>query len=260
LGLQPIHNALSKSWSRHPTSWLVGRGVLAMASLAILQTARTPTAGPSNTPKWAVKQGAFAAIWIVCLYVLYLEVPRLSEPASQALFIFYQPVVHILSMLWLWSAVIAVFETFMVRYEACFASEHLKFLLSCSALADMASAFTTVLALSVAAFAFCCNRSAIEIASYQPGLMYMGLLIILFNPMDVNNESSYGPQRWFFLRTVLRVFVPIQVLPQHPMPTSMVHIVVALTSCGSHVTEALVLQVKLSMSRPGPAQRTSGWT
>ena len=150
-------------------------------------------------------------LWIACFYEIWFEAGHMKGSAQQALFIFYQPVAHILAMLWLWTAIVAFFEQYAVRYDACFSTEHLKFLLSARALADLAAAFTTVLALSAAIFVICCARGNTELAAFQPTLMYGAIIIILANPFDAENESLFAPQRLFFLKTLRRVILPVQV-------------------------------------------------
>jgi EXS family len=153
----------------------------------------------------------FGVTWCLCFYVLFFESSALKQSPQNALFIFYQPMAHILAMLWLWNIVVAFFESYAIRYDACFAQEHLRFLLSAKALTDVAAAFTTVTAVSAAIFVACCARGEYEIAGYQPVLMYGVLLMMLMNPLDLENETTFGQQRWFFVRTLRRVFVPVQV-------------------------------------------------
>jgi hypothetical protein len=157
------------------------------------------------------KRAALWITWGACILEYFWEGGDLAAPAKEALFIFYQPVFHILCMLWLWSAVIWYFEERAVRYEACFASEHLKYLLPSKAITEVAAAFTTIAVVSAAAFIFCSSRGEIGLAAYQPAWMFLGIAIMLFNPLDMAVEDSYGPQRWFFLNTLRRVLLPFQV-------------------------------------------------
>jgi hypothetical protein len=160
------------------------------------------------------KRVALLTTWSACILESYWEVGGLTLSAQKALFVFYQPVFHMLCMLWLWSAIIWFFEERSVRYEACFASEHLKYLLPAKAIAQIAAAFTTFTGISAAAFIFCSARGKTNLAAYQPALMFLGISMLLLNPLDISMEESHGPQRWFFLTTVRRVFLPFQVCTQ----------------------------------------------
>ena len=129
-------------------------------------------------------------------------------------------------MLWLWAIVVAFFESYQVRDEACFAQEHLKFLLGSRALFDIAGAFSAALCLSTAFYSAACRHSAYDLAAYQPALLFTIILLLLATPFGVDEsgaQSLYATQRLFFVKTIRRVFVPIQVshlcLPQRPQCT-----------------------------------------
>ena len=116
-----------------------------------------------------------------------------------------------LLMLWLWTAVIAFFERYYIRYDACFAAEHLKFLLSSGDLARVAESLTTLMAASVSAFILLVSSNYILLASYQPGIFFAAITMYLANPLDFAQENAYSSQRWFFLDTLRRVILPFQV-------------------------------------------------
>lgn len=162
----------------------------------------------------AFKFAVLVALWAASAVAVHLQRGHLDDAAVQALVTFYQPAFLILSMLWLWIVAVWFFEQRTARYEACFAAEHLKYLLSARAIAEVAAGFTTVAAVSVAAFVTCCARGQFTLAAYQPPLMYGGIIAMLVNPMDMSSEDTYGPQRWFFLDTLRRVLLPFQVRTQ----------------------------------------------
>jgi hypothetical protein len=157
------------------------------------------------------KLGICLALWSICLLVLVQLGAGLPQGPSDVLYIFYQPLMHILGMLWLWTVVVWCFETFFVRYEACFATEHLRFLLSSRALAEMSAVFTTQLALSVTVFILSTFYGHNTVASLQPGLLFSVITLSLASPLDLAWEAPYREQRWFFLDTLRRVVLPFQV-------------------------------------------------
>lgn len=143
--------------------------------------------------------------------LLFAIAPALSTGATDALFIFYQPLLPMLFMLWLWTAVVSFFEAYYIRYDACFATEHLKFLLSADDLTRIAESFTTLMSLSVSAYILLVDNGYMVLASYQPGIFFAAVAMLLANPLDLAQDTNYSPQRWFFLDTLRRVMLPFQV-------------------------------------------------
>ena len=164
---------------------------------------------PLAKPRTIWRQVVLCCIWALCFGTVWLESDRLWKSPRTALFIFYQPVAHALCMLWLWAVVVLFFERRAIRYDVCFASEHHQYLLPARSLAELASAFTTILAVSAAAFVASCARGAVHLAGIQPMLMYVGILAVLLNPSQA--DRSFGSHRWFFIRTLRRVLLPFQV-------------------------------------------------
>ena len=153
--------------------------------------------------------------WTLAAGLLFAIAPSLPAGATDALFIFYQPMLPMLLMLWLWTFVIFFFEKYFIRYDACFAAEHLKFLLSADALTAIAESLTTIMALSVSAYIILARNGYTVLASFQPGIFFAGIAMYLANPLDFTHEMSYSPQRWFFLDTLRRVTLPFQVRIHH---------------------------------------------
>lgn len=149
--------------------------------------------------------------WTITVLLLLLLVPSMPDGVIDALFIFYQPLLPFLLMLWLWIVVVWFFETYMIRYQACFASEHLQFLVSAPALTRIAAAFTTAPAIGVSLFLLLVHNDLVQFASWQPALLLIVLLLMLANPLDGVIDSTTTSQRWFFLDTFRRVVLPFQV-------------------------------------------------
>lgn len=154
--------------------------------------------------------------WTIAVLLLLLLVPTMPDGVIDALYIFYQPLLPFLLMLWLWVVVVWFFETYMIRYQACFASEHLHFLLSYTALAKIAAPFTTVLAVGVSSFLLLVQNDLVELASWQPVLLLAVAVGMLANPLDGVIDNSTASQRRFFLDTLRRVVLPFQVCPGSP--------------------------------------------
>lgn len=159
----------------------------------------------------SVRSVFHALCWAAAGSLLFWIAPSLPAGATDALFIFYQPMLPMLLMLWLWTVVVAFFEKYYVRYDACFAAEHLKFLLSAADLARVAESLTTLMAASISAYIILVSNNYIVLASYQPGIFFAGIAMFLANPLDFAQEMAYSSQRWFFLDTLRRVILPFQV-------------------------------------------------
>eukprot|EP00892_Ulva_mutabilis_P010445 jgi/Ulvmu1/7773/UM004_0002.1 len=170
-----------------------------------------------------------ALSWALAAGLLFAIAPALPAGATDALFIFYQPMLPMLLMLWLWTLVVSFFEAYYIRYDACFAAEHLKFLLSADALATLAESFTTLMAVSVSAYIMLASNGYFLLASLQPGLFFVAIAIFLANPLDFTHDTTYGAQRWFFLETLRRVVLPFQTV---------------------HFTDFLLADIMTSLAKP----------
>jgi hypothetical protein len=155
-----------------------------------------------------------ATCWTIAVLLLFLLVPSLSDGAIDALFIFYQPILPFVLMLWLWTLLVWFLDTYMIRYQACFASEHLQFLVSYTALTNVATAFTTALAVGVSVFVLLLHNGMVVHASLQPAMLLVVFVGLLANPLDGIIDNSTTAQRWFFLDTLRRVVLPFQVRPE----------------------------------------------
>lgn len=70
------------------------------------------------------------AIWIGGCAITVVTCLRSATEAYNELFhIYYQPLVIMLAMFWLWGIAVRIFELMAVRYEACFSAAEQKYLL-----------------------------------------------------------------------------------------------------------------------------------
>jgi hypothetical protein len=149
--------------------------------------------------------------WTVALMLLAEQVSSMPKGVIDALFIFFQPILPFLLMLWLWIVVVWYFEQRGIRYEHCFAAEHNRYLVSSGILTRIAAAFTTALAIGVIVFLLLFRNGFVVAASMLPGLMIVCLALMLGNPLDGVYDNSFTSQRWFFLNTLGRVVLPVRV-------------------------------------------------
>ena len=69
------------------------------------------------------------AIWFLLCGMVTVAALRSSDVAHTELFyIYFQPVLPVLTMLWLWGVNVRCFEKYGVRYDVCFSNKDQKFL------------------------------------------------------------------------------------------------------------------------------------
>lgn len=76
-----------------------------------------------------LRAASWGAVQAVLLLGTLRYLHRLSEPNRDLWFLYFQPPLPMLAMLWLWAAAVRLFERRRIRYEACFAADHQRFLL-----------------------------------------------------------------------------------------------------------------------------------
>lgn len=157
---------------------------------------------------WTAHSVVGLGIELACAVVLYQHFASLPQVAVDALFMFYQPLICMTAMIWLWSLIVLYFESSAVRYEACFVADHHRYLLQAKDIRQIAWVFTVMVSISMAVFARACALGHVAMASYQPGLLYLSVVAVLVNPADV----LFKENRMFFLDTARRVFLPFQVV------------------------------------------------
>ncbi|KAK9908550.1 hypothetical protein WJX75_009555 [Coccomyxa subellipsoidea] len=121
--------------------------------------------------------------------------------------IYYQPLLVILAMLWLWAIDVRIFERKRIAYGVCFSPHDQQFLRSSRQLFKVATLLTCALLGSAMLFTYFCAIGWLWAASTQPPLMY-GLLIFLFLPLPIN--FLFPETRHFFAQTLYRVATPIR--------------------------------------------------
>ena len=71
------------------------------------------------------------AVWFLLCGMVTVAALRSSDVAHTELFyIYFQPVLPVLTMLWLWGVNVRCFEKYGVRYDVCFSSKDQKYLLN----------------------------------------------------------------------------------------------------------------------------------
>lgn len=130
----------------------------------------------------------------------------LDQKHVQLLWTYFQPLTPPLVMLWLWAKAVAHFERQQILYDACFPEQERKYLAPSNDLFSASRAYNCIGLGGLALCAWLCSKGSATSALLVPPLLYgtMGMLPII--PINVLRQ----PSRRFFMRTFLKVLLPVQ--------------------------------------------------
>ncbi|KAI3436190.1 hypothetical protein D9Q98_002245 [Chlorella vulgaris] len=158
-----------------------------------------PAAAMLRRALWMSLQGLLVATTLA-----YLR--EMRKAGRDLYFLYYQPFLPMLSMLWLWAVAVRVFEQRRIRYEVCFSAEDQRFLLRSGQLFQVCNVLTAVILASGCSFLYLLTWGLRELAALQPPLLYTSLLVLLLFPGSLLFRAS----RLFFAGTLWRVFTPLR--------------------------------------------------
>ena len=145
---------------------------------------------------------------LALLFALPFLASRLPDPQQhRLLFLYYQPMVPPLALLWLWSVAVGTFHSLHISYEDCFPPSQRELLLSAPQVRDLAAHLTSLVAASACAFCTGAITGVTSIASMAPPALYLALLGLLLLPL---RGALHGPSRLFFARNLAKLAVPIR--------------------------------------------------
>lgn len=166
---------------------------------------RTPGAQPLP-PLAAVRRSVWAMLQAVLVAATLRYLSRLTRLQRDAYFLYYQPFMPMLAMLWFWALAVRTFERRRIRYEVCFSPEDQRFLLRSSQLFQICNVLTALVLCSGFAFAYLVAYGQPHVAAYHPPLLYGTLLALLLFPGTLLFRES----RLFFGQTLWRVATPLR--------------------------------------------------
>ena len=76
-----------------------------------------------------LQKNVFAAWFVVCGLVIVATLRRSDVAHVELFYIYFQPLLPVLTMLWLWAINVRYFEWTGVRYDVCFSAKDQKYLL-----------------------------------------------------------------------------------------------------------------------------------
>ncbi|KAK7295014.1 hypothetical protein RJT34_17917 [Clitoria ternatea] len=166
------------------------------------------SAAPSPTFLWRFKVTLFLIWGLTCCKVGWDSVMRmhvnLRDLFLYEAFLYYNPLLLVTMMVWLWGVNVWVFLQSNVSYPKIFDLDqnHLthKEIWKCS------TWMTIIVPTSMTAYLYLYSHGEVSLAASQPVLLYILVAVILIFPFDIFFLSS----RYFFLRTLLRIAFPLQ--------------------------------------------------
>ncbi|VVB07404.1 unnamed protein product [Arabis nemorensis] len=119
-------------------------------------------------------------------------------------FLYYNPLLLITMMVWLWGVNLWVFSRSGVDYAAIFylGPDHL----SHKEIWKCARWMTTIILTSMTAYLYLYSHGDVSLAASQPVVLYFSAVIILIIPFDIFYMSS----RYYLLWTIWRILFPVQ--------------------------------------------------
>ncbi|XBI01713.1 hypothetical protein VPH35_130422 [Triticum aestivum] len=165
---------------------------------------------PSPLFLWRFKAILFLVWGLCCCKIGWDSVMRMSADLRDLflyeVFLYYNPLFLVALMIWLWGVNLWVFAQSSVNYVKVFdlAQTHL----SHREIWRCATWLTLIVPTSMTAYLYLYSHGEVSLAASQPVLLYAILLIVLLSPFDMFYLSS----RFYFLRTMLRIILPLQAI------------------------------------------------
>ena len=111
-----------------------GLGLLcSLPAVACLYVMRKPSLVPHQPPAtsvFALQKPSLALCFCICTLVVLGNLRAGDQAAEELFYIYYQPLIPVTIMIWLWGTVVRYFERNTVKYDVCFPARDQKFLLS----------------------------------------------------------------------------------------------------------------------------------
>ncbi|GJP49633.1 hypothetical protein CLOM_g8819 [Closterium sp. NIES-68] len=154
-------------------------------------------------------QWGLGLLWIVlCLKVMKDSVDRMDRSLQSLFFyeafLYYNPLLMIALMVWLWGINLYGLAHSRVSYAKVFDLDHNH--LTHAQIWQVSAALSLAVLSSMTAYMFLFSHGLINFAATQPVLMYCSLPLTLALPFDV----LYAPSRVYFLTTLFRLTFPLQ--------------------------------------------------
>lgn len=176
-------------------------GILPMQSAAIM---------PSPILLWRFKVILFLTWGVGCCKISWDSVMRMSVDLRDLFlyeaFLYYNPLLLVTMMVWLWGVNLWVFAQSSVNYAKIFDLDHNH--LTHKEIWKCATWMTIVVPTSMTAYLYLYSHGEVSLAASQPVILYAVVLMVLIFPFDIFYLSS----RYYLLRTIWRIVLPLQAI------------------------------------------------
>ncbi|PRW59731.1 SPX and EXS domain-containing 1-like isoform X1 [Chlorella sorokiniana] len=169
------------------------------------QASGVPAAALLSSPE-ALRAAGWGALHAVLGLGTAKYWSHLNKTQRDLYFLYYQPFLPMLAMLWLWGTAVRFWERRRIRYDVCFLSEDQRYLLRSGQLFQIANVLSSIVLSSGLAFVYLLAYGLPHLAAYLPGALYCSLLALFLFPGNLLERDS----RLFFGRTLWRIVTPLR--------------------------------------------------
>ncbi|XP_055959552.1 uncharacterized protein LOC126655756 isoform X2 [Mercurialis annua] len=165
---------------------------------------------PSPVLLWRFKVLLFFLWGFICGKTGWDSVMRMSIDLRDLFlyeaFLYYNPLLLVTMMVWLWGVNLWVFSQSTVSYAKIFDLDQNH--LTHAEIWKVATWMTIIVPTSMTAYLYLYSHGEVSLAASQPVLLYFAILMVLIFPFDIFYLSS----RYYLLRTLWRIVFPLQAI------------------------------------------------
>ncbi|KAM7491721.1 hypothetical protein LguiA_034642 [Lonicera macranthoides] len=165
---------------------------------------------PSPTLLWRLKVLLFFVWGFSCCKFGWDSVMRMSVDLRDLFlyeaFLYYNPLLLVTVMVWLWGVNLWVFAQSTVNYAKIFDLDQNH--LTHREIWKCATWMTIIVPTSMTSYLYLYSHGEVSLAAFQPVLLYAVAAMLLIFPFDIFYLSS----RYFLLRTLWRIVFPLQAI------------------------------------------------
>ncbi|XP_057956487.1 uncharacterized protein LOC131149768 isoform X2 [Malania oleifera] len=192
----------------------VEEGLLHPVEVDEMKVASTPISTavilPSPIFLWRFKVLLFIIWGFSCCKIGWDSVMRMSADLQDLFlyeaFLYYNPLLLVTMMVWLWGVNLWVFAQSSISYAKIFDLDQSH--LTHKEIWKCATWMTIIVPTSMTAYLYLYSHGEVSLAASQPVLLYAAVAMVLIFPFDIFYLSS----RYYFLRTLWRIIFPLQAI------------------------------------------------
>ncbi|CAD5187040.1 unnamed protein product [Musa acuminata subsp. malaccensis] len=163
---------------------------------------------PSPVFLWRFKVVLFLLWGISCCKIGWDSVMRMNADKRDLFlyeaFLYFNPLLLVTLMVWLWGVNLWIFSHSSVNYAKVFDLDHTH--LTHREIWKCATWMIIIVPTSMAAYLYLYSHGEVSLAASQPVILYAAILMVLIFPFEI----FYLPSRYYLLRTVWRIMLPLQ--------------------------------------------------